>query len=435
MEHRRLKIIFALIALFAFAVIVWYFLFSKPSPAPTLEQPTNPFSLRDLPARFAFIFQGDDQEATSTTEVTMPGREALIHIWDKPATGNTIAVRQILKEVTATTTVGTTTVASIKTVRATSTTLMFVDRMTGYVYGYEIDSGTTYQISNTTIPGVYDAYIFSNGTRIVLRYLGEDKKTIVSVMASIPAINPGNDPEPLAGSTYLPQNISSVAVSSDGSEISYVVPSSTGATFYTTTSKGTAMLATSPFSEWRIAYGGKQVYATPKPSAYLTGSTVSLPAFLPVISNKTGLISMGSPSGALLSSMWSQEGLVTFGTVRGVSHVSSAKTVASKCSPLNETYFLCSVPVALPQTSNGLPDDWHQGRIQFNDRLVIINAANGDVVDIYAFDEKKGDMDVMQISTFNAGELVSFIRKQDSTLYLLNTVLLGDNETEEENEQ
>lgn len=432
MEHRRLKIFFALLAIFAFGVIVWYFLFSQPTSAPTLDQPTSPFSLRDLPARFSFIFQGGEPESTSTTEITLPGKEAFVKVWDKPATGNVIAVRQILKEVTATSTVGTTTIASTKTVRATSTTLMFVDRITGYVYGYEPDSGRTYQISNTTVPGIYDAYIFNNGTKIVMRYLGEDKKSVISILASIPSIQPGNDPEPLANSTYLPQNISSVAVSSDGSELSYVVPNSAGATFYTITSKGITTLATSPFSEWTLTYGGRQVYATPKSSAYLVGSTVTLPAFLPVVNNKTGLASAGSPSGALLNSMWSQNGLVTFGTLRGVSHVSQTKTLASKCTPINDTYFICGSPLVLPQAEQGLPDDWYQGRVGFNDQLVIVNAANGDATNLYTFDEKLGDMDVTHISTFNAGELISFIRKQDGSLYLLNTALLADSGSENE---
>lgn len=432
MEHRRLKILFAFIAIFAFGVIMWYFLFSKPAPSPTLDQPTNPFSLRDLPARFSFIFQGNDPESTSTTEVTLPGKEAFVRVWDKPASGNTIAVKQILKEVTATSTRGTTTISSTKTVRATSTTLMFVDRTTGYVYGYEIDSGRTYQISNTTVPGVYDAYIFSNGSKVLMRYLGEDKKSIISILSSIPSIQPGNDPEPLKDSTYLPQNISDVAISSDGLDIAYVVPGSAGATFYTVTPKGTIPVATSPLSEWTVMYGGKQLYATPKASAYLTGSTVALPGFIPVISNKTGLMTTGSPSGALLNSMWSQSGLVTFGTTRGISNVSSIKTLASKCSSMNDVYFLCGVPLTLPMEEQGLPDDWYQGRIQFNDKLVIINAANGDTTDLYTFDEKFGTMDVTHISMFNAGELISFIRKQDATLYLLNTSLLADSEIENE---
>lgn len=428
MEHRRLKILFALIALFAFGVIVWYFLFSTPAPAPTLEKPTNPFSLRDLPARFSFIFQDAEQEQATETEVTFPGKEPFSRIWDKPASGNVFVSRPVLREITSTSTVGTTTIASTKTIRATSTTLMFVDKTTGHVYGYDVETGSTYQISNTTVPGVYDAYIFNQGKKVVMRYVTGDRKTVISVVGTIPGTKPGDDPEPLADSTYLPQNVSSVAVSSDHSEISYVVPSSAGATFYTLSSKGTATIAQSPFSEWTIAYGGRQVYATPKASAYLTGSTVLLPSFSPVVSNKTGLVSVPSPSGAMLNSMFSQSGLITFGTSKGVSSVSSARTVASKCAPMNDSYFLCGVPLNLPESASGFPDGWYQGRVQFNDELMIINAASGETTRLYAFDEKYSPMDVTHLAAFNKGSLVSFVRKQDGSLFLLNTELLADNE-------
>lgn len=432
MEHRRLKILFALIALFAFGVIVWYFLFSKPQEAPTLDKPTNPFSVRDLPARFLFIFQDEKPEGTTETEITLPGKQALVRIWDKPASGNIFVSRQVLREVTSTSTVGTTTVSSTKTVRATSTTLMFVDRTTGYVYGHDLDSGVTYQISNTTVPGVYDAYIFDQGRKVIMRYLSEDRKTIASILGSVPNTTPGNDPEPLIETTYLPKNISSVAISSDKTEVSYVVPSSSGATFYTLSPKGTTMIGQSPLSEWTVSYGGRQLYATPKASAYLTGSTLSLPSFMPVVSNKTGLVSIPSPSGAILSSMFSQSGLLTFGTMRGTSNITTSRTIASKCAPLYEAYFLCGVPLAIPETLHGQPDDWYQGRVEFNDQLAIINAANGDTTHLYSFDDELGNMDVIRIATHNTGELVSFIRKQDSSLYLLNTNLIGETESDNE---
>ena len=142
MEHRRLRILFAIIALFAFGIVMWYFLFSQPKSAPTLETTANPLSLRDLPARLGFIFNGNDATSTTETEVTLPGNEPLFRVWDKPATGNTFATKEILKEITATTTSGTTTTSVTKTIRATTTVLLFVDRVTGYVYGHDMDSHT-----------------------------------------------------------------------------------------------------------------------------------------------------------------------------------------------------------------------------------------------------------------------------------------------------
>ncbi len=430
MEHRRLQILFALISLFAFGVIVWYFLFSKPETAPTLQTPTSAFSLRDLPARFAFIFQGNEPESSTETEVTPASAIPFTRISETPATGNVFVNRSILREETSTSTVGTTTVSTTKTVRATTTVLMFVDRITGYVYGHVVESGKTYQISNTTIPGVFDAYIWAGGDRVVMRYLDTDRKTIVSILATIPNVQEGRDPQPLENTTYLPQNISSVAVSKNLSTLSYVVPGSNGSTIYSLSLRGTARVADSPFSEWTLSYGGEQLYATSNPSAYVEGTTVILPSFSSVVGGKTGLLSSPSSSGPMLNSMWTRSGLAVFGVSVGKTTAFTTKTLASKCTGTISPYFICGIPQSLPESVEGLPDDWYQGRVLFNDTLSVVNAQNGETYTLYSFPENYGQIDVTHLTTNTGSDLISFIRKQDSTLFLLNTNLLADEPVE-----
>ncbi len=426
MQHRRLMILFAIISVFAFGVILWYFLFSKPEIAPTLEGTANPLSLRDLPARFAFLFQDTPPETTTETEVLPPGSQPFLVVWDKPATGNVLVTKEVLREITATTTVGTSTTLVTRTVRATTTVLMFVDRITGYVYGHNIESGKTYQITNTTIPGIYDAYIWDNGTRILLRYLDADNKTIVSTLSNIPSVQEDGGAQPLLSTTFLPNNVTSVAVSPSFTSVSYVVPTSTGSSFYTITAKGSTKIADSPFGEWNLSYGGQQLYATPKASAYLEGSTYLLPSFSRILGDKTGLVSTGGDGGLTLNSMWTRSGLATFGTKEGVNTPLSVRTIASKCTAFGSPYFLCGVPKTIPVEEEGLPDDWYQGRASFDDTLVVVNAVTGESYTLYEIDEKYGKMDITHISTTSGRDIVSYIRKQDSSLFLLNTNLLSD---------
>lgn len=426
MEHRRLTILFAIIALFAFGVIVWYFLFSTPEPAPTLEQPTNPLSISDLPARFGFIFQNEPPEQTTETEITPAGAQPFVQVWDKPSAGNVFVSRHILREATATTTVGTTTVVSTRTVRATTTVLMFVDRVTGYVYGYGIESGKPYQISNTTIPGVYDAYIWEGGNKILMRYVDSDRKTISSILATIPNVQEGRDPQPLVDITNLPNNISSVAVSGNLSSLSYVVPNDVGSSIYTLTLKGTSRVADSPLSEWTLSYGGNKLFATTKASAYTEGMTVSLPSFSRVLGEKTGLLALPSTGSAMLASMWSRSGLSTFGYNNGETVVSPVRTLASKCAHFVSSYFLCGVPKTVPRGDQGLPDDWYQGRVSFDDDLVRVDASEGGYEVEYVIDEKYRPMDITHLRTTPSGNLVSFIRKQDGSLFLFNPSLIGN---------
>ncbi len=426
MQHRRLLIFSAIVSLFGFGIIIWYFLFSSPEPAPTLGETVSPFSFRDVPTRLGFIFQGGDPpEQTTETEVTLPGAAPFVNVWDKPSTGNAIVIKSVLREIVASST-STTSPQVMKTVRATSTILMFVDRSTGYIHGYEVESGSTYQISNTTLPGIYDAYIFAGGTRVLMRYLDSDKVTIVSLLASIPDIQKGRDPQPLSFLTYLPNNIRSVAISDSSSLLSYLISHSSGSSIYTIRPKGTEKIGESSFSEWKLSYGGEDLYATTLPSAYLEGVTVSLPSFSRVVGGKTGLMSIPSKGSGVLNGMWSSSGLVLFGTSGGKNTVLNIKTLPEKCEAVSDSHFICAVPDTIPTTNEGLPDDWYQGAISFDDRLMIVYPFRGETYSLYSFEKKYQPMDVTNFSLSKQADLISFIRKNDGTLWLLNTNLLAD---------
>lgn len=441
--NRRAPLIALITLIFSIGVLVWYFFFMTPKSEPSLGDVSLPSSAdaEKLPPRSGFInkVKRPYQGSTVTTEVTLQEDQPLIELWDKPSTGNTFINRDILVDIYSTSTVpnkikstdtststATTTLISIKkTVHATSTIVMFVDRSTGHVYGANTKTGQTYQISNTTIPGVYDAYIFNNGNQILLRYLDNDKKTIISTLATIPKITEGADAAPLESILSLPKNITSVAVSTSGNKLSYL--SSNNGTSYisTITSKGETLTATSPFSEWVLSYGGEQLYATTKPSAYIEGTTVLLPSFARIIGNKTGLISNPSPDGTIINSMLSSSGLISFiFSNRGETSVTNMKTLASKCSWGNNSYLLCAIPETLPQATEGLPDDWYQGRTQFNDSLYFYDIRSDESHKLFSFNSDFGEMDVTRINISSDNSNVSFVRKQDATLWLLRTNLL-----------
>lgn len=431
MSRRSLYMLFMFVCMLAVIITVRYFFFTEPQKAPTLGGTKDPLNDSPLPSRFGFItqyFTGEIPESTSTTEITNPEEQILTKIWDKPTAGGIFVSVPILKEVVSTSTLkGTTTeVTTIKSVRASSTVLMFVDRTTGYIYGHSLESGRTYQITNTTIPGIYDAYIWKNGRGILMRYLDTDRETIISTMGDIPVVPEDGNALPLEGVTLLPKNIASVAVSSSGNQISYVVPNSIGSSFYTITTKGVSTAATSPFSEWNIFYGGEQLYATTKPSAYVEGYTVSLPSFLRLVGNKTGLTSISSQNGILLNSMWAQSGLLTFlfsktGSFKNL----SVKTLSSKCAQNVESVFICAVPKSIPRTNEGLPDDWYQGSVSYDDTLSLVDGNNGETYSLYSFDDSLGPMDILNISSSSDGKSIGFMRKQDGSLWLLKTDLIA----------
>ena len=423
------RILFAIIfvLLFAVGIIIWFFFYSEKKSSPTLGETTNPLLLDNIPKRFQFIFNKEDAPvSTSITEVTLPTPQALTEIWNKPATGQTFIEKSITKEIDATSTVGTTTVSIKKLIRATSTVLMFVDRISGHIYSYNRETNTILHVSNTTIPGIYDAYIFDNGTRVVMRYEDKDRKIIVGVLATIPQIGEKDQARQLEGVTYLPAQVTSVAVSKNKKLLSYLVTGDSGGSIYTVTKNGADLIAKTPFREWALSYGGDTLYATTKPSAYMVGQTAKLPSFEFVITGKTGLMSNPSQNGVFLNSMWSSSGLKTFLSISGNQVVLPILTLASKCGWGSGVYLVCAVPKEIPsQDVEGLPDDWFQGRYSFDDDLMLVDIKTLDVLPLYYFDTtKKISFDVHTISVSFDNTFIAFNRKQNSSLWLLDTNLI-----------
>jgi hypothetical protein len=424
--NRKLLFVTALVLLLAIVVIVWYFFYAKPIIAPSLDGTNDPFAVSTTPKRFFFTSWASDNEetSTSTTEITQPEKEALIEVWSKPTTGQMFVAQSILREVVSTTTQGTSTVTIKNTVRSTSTLLMFVDRTTGYIYGYIPETAKQYQISNTIIPGVHDAYIFNNGKKILYRYQDQNSRSIVSLIATIPSVPPTSSALPLENMAYLPVQVTSVAVTKNSETLSYLVPGDQGSSFYTLSEKGPLLITSSPFKEWSLSYGGKTLYATSKPSAYVEGSTVQIPAFNFIIGDKTGLMSTPSESGRVISSMLSSTGLLTFLSSPDGQLVLPFKTLASKCVWGTGDFLLCAVPNTLPLKIEGLPDDWFQGRYFFKDSLMLVNQRTGDYSTLYSFDESKGAFDVTNPVLSPDNNFLTFIKKQTGSLWLLNQSLI-----------
>lgn len=424
-SNKRILFAILFVLFFAVVIIIWYFFYAKPVIAPSLTETNNPFPTQKLPPRFQFLNWGQDDTSTTTTEIIDPLSIPLVRVWDKPATGQTFIKQTILKEIIATSTVGTTTVETRKSVRASSTVLMFVDRATGYVYGYPVETGKPYQISNTIFPGIYDANIFNEGKKIMMRYVDQDKNRVVGVIANIPNVQDNEMALPLTNIQYISSKVTSMATNATHNEASYVVTSDNGSAIYTLASKGPSLVASSPFSEWLLSYGGDALYVTPKASAYVPGVTLSVPSFSQEVSEKTGLMSNPGPGGIILNSMWGVQGLATFLSNNGEIKMVNAKTLASKCAWGDKKFLVCGVPKLLPRQTEGLPDDWFQGRVSFDDDLYIIDPNTGDRFPLYTFKNEDGVFDVTNISFTQDKTLLSFTKKQDASLWMLNLNLLG----------
>ncbi len=431
MLDRKVFLLLILTILCGFLVVIWYFFGAKKTPNPSIAIPNNPFGNTESRPGSEFINtsnRGTGNNGDVESERTPASERTLIQIWDKPVAGYAFVTREIIVEATstATTTVGTSTAPKKlpKPIKQTVEYLLFVDRITGHIYGYNKNSTYPFQITNTTVPGIYDAYITQNGTKVFMRYLDKADGIIKTVAATVPSFIEGADPHQLSDIRSLQDNVSAFSVSKSSKAYSYMVPSFYGSSVYTINEKGAASVVTSPLKEWSLTYGGETPYITNKPSAYLEGSTYSLPNKTYVVGGKTGLMSQPNETGGLiLSSMWSTSGLATFifDKKTNSTRVLELATLASKCTWADASNLICGVPSSLPESSEGLPDDWFQGTVSFSDDIFLVDGNSGASSGLYNLSAESGSpFDVIRPLMNGEKSLFVFTNKQGGALWMIN---------------
>ena len=433
-NRKTILLLFTVGIFFAILVLVWYFFIKTPSGDGALTNPTN------LPiggnakrgSEFINPTQNNFDDKITTTEV-IPGQERkLIKVWDKPTAGLSFFDQNIL--ISSTSSVrgsGTSTNEIVIQKRATTTKMIFTDRATGYIYGFNLESKHSYQITNSTIPGIYDAYFFNNGSSVIMRYSDENQK-IISIRADIPTVIEGGTPRSLENIVSLPDNISSVAVSNSQKSASFVAPNGNGSSIYKTKGNINELIFNSPTTEINLIYGGDTLYTTNKTSSYSVGYTTDTDKNERVLGDKTGLITVPANNNLdYLASMWTNAGLSTFIFSKKTSsyRVLNTKTIASKCAwNKSSIYVICGVPQELKSYDEGLPDAWYMGKVNFVDNLYIIdNNLSGENMLFDFSSETKELIDVIKPTPSSNDDYLGFINKNNGHLWLLNVKLAQDN--------
>ncbi len=424
--NRKLLFATGLVFLFVVVVLVWYFFYAKPVTAPSLSQTNNPLGQNQLPPRAQFIGGSVGDEQTSTTEVTQKPEDPLIRVWDKPTTGQRYVIDQVMREETATTTQGTSTIEIKKIVRATTTVMLFVDRGTGYIYGYYPEDNSVFQITNTIVPGVHDAYIFNDGKRVIMRYANNENEVIVAMVATIPPFIKNGVASSLTNIEYLNSEVSSVAVDPKGKKVAYLVKTDSGSSVYTMEGSDPVSVVSSPFGEWDLSYGGEALYATTKASSFAMGVATRLPSFNVITGERPGF-NITPSSSYVFGSSWRNGSIETVMIDGGGVRPVSIKTLASKCGWGSGDVLVCAVPKTLPRMGKDLPDAWFQGLVSFEDDLVTIDPNTLEDFPLFSFDKKYGVFDVTNITISDALDFISFINKRNGELWVLKTKLLNQN--------
>ena len=193
-----------------------------------------------------------------------------------PVINNTISAQKIFKIANGPVAGAT----LIQTTRpATSTIARFVLQTNGHAFDLVLDSpgAVPKAVSNTTIPGIIKVVWSEKGRGALMQYLDANiLKTVHFLM-----------PQPASTTTvpvrvqFLPEGISSLAVSPDGANVAYLVKTTAGSDGYTANANGGGVkkLFSLPLSQVTIAWPSSgTLLAQSAPSAGVPGVVFSIDA-------------------------------------------------------------------------------------------------------------------------------------------------------------
>lgn len=308
-----------------------------------------------------------------------------------------------------------------------TSTVLFVERETGNIHSFSFETREKARLTNATLPRLQEALFSASGSRVALRYLGEDLATIETFIATVP-LSPSLDSGELEG-VYLPRNITSMDSGPTGDEFLYVVPRSSGVAGFITTLSAAApdtQVWSSPLSEWRSQW------LTPTTMTLETLPSGETPGYSYLLNTNSnirermlgdirGLTTNVAPdlSRALYSQ--SREGWLTLSVVdlkTGEPSELPLYTLPEKCvwEHTTKTTVICAVPGEV--AAGVYPDMWYQGKVFLSDSLWRIDTETSEITLLaYLPEEAAGSVDVTGLRISNDDRLLMFTNKRDGSLW------------------
>lgn len=174
----------------------------------------------------------------------------------------------------------------VQTLHPTTTIARYVLASNGHIFDLPLDSpgSVPRAVSNTTIPGVAHTIWTEKGEGVLLQYFDSDVLKSVHV-ALPPATTTSSGAAPIR-IQFLPDNIASITVSQDGTQVAYLLITASGADGYTAKADGTGSkkLFSLPLKELMLMW--------PSPNTLLvqTKSAAGVPGMLFSVGVKSGAV-------------------------------------------------------------------------------------------------------------------------------------------------
>lgn len=325
---------------------------------------------------------------------------------------------------------------AINVVRDGKTYVRYVLRENGFVFEVDPETAVSKQLTNTTIPRVYEASFGNEGNSVVLRYLKRDTLSRIDVIKTYLANLelPTDSADPVAVGTlrgeYLPDNISALSISPDSKNLFYLLPISEGVSgtmVSLTNTQPPKEILRNAFSEWlpQLLNNGK-VLLTTKASVKVPGYAYLYnpkdKSLERVVREKNGLTTQVNANGTyvLFSENIGNTPTVGIQKMGGFSSDESPiplTTLPEKCAGaiIHDTLYCGS----FQSTGNiNLPDEWYQGLISLNDTFWSIDTLTQEI-NIIAdpMESIQRNFDVTMPFIDNKETYFFFVDKNDSSLW------------------
>lgn len=311
----------------------------------------------------------------------------------------------------------------IDTTLPTSTIARFVAAQNGRVFDLLLDSqgAVPKAVSNTTIPGVYNAAWGAEGRGVILQYLDGD--AVKTAHLSLPAPNATTSNVRVQ---FLPSGITSFALSQDGGSVAYLLKTQSGSDGYVARADGgdAKKLFSLPLSQIRLSWpSASAIFAYTAPATGVTGMLFSIDgkgSVTPLLS-APGITALGNRTlSHVLYQTASPEGRTSY-----AQHMATGKATPLSYDPVPElcvwslattTSVYCAVPNAY--VPYNYLDLRHLGLSDAPMDIVRYDVALGRSARIATPGADGGaPSDIAELAVSKNDTYVLFIRKADRSLW------------------
>lgn len=319
------------------------------------------------------------------------------------------------------------------------TYVRYVLRENGNIHEVDPSTGTDRQITNTTIPRVYEAFFGNNGNTVIMRYLKRvlNNDVIATYLGNLELPTNTEAMGSIRSSTeFLPDNISSVSISPDGTHLFYLLPVTDGVSG-TMVSLSAALFPKevfrNSFSEWLPQlFNDGTILLTTKPSAGIAGySYIYNPikkTLTRIVREKNGLTTFGDKIGdrilfgenianAPFLGMYTKKSISSEEGIENHEVRIPLATLPEKCAwGTSPSTLYCGSFVG--STGARLPDEWYQGLISLSDTFWMVNTDTTEITFIADPESViQQHFDVMMPLVDKNEDHLIFINKKDGSLW------------------